>query len=79
MHDMERRMKIVIEYCEPCGYRPRAQAAAARLKEKAGAEVELVRGHGGVFEISVDGAPKFSKRATGRFPTDAEIDAAAKP
>jgi predicted Rdx family selenoprotein len=31
-----------------------------------------------VFEITVDGQLKFSKKATGRFPTDAEIDAAAK-
>jgi len=39
---------------------------------------ELVRGSGGVFEITVDGALKFSKQAVGRFPTDAEIDALAK-
>jgi selT/selW/selH-like putative selenoprotein len=71
-------MKIVIEFCEPCGYRPRAQAAGARLRERAGTEVDLVRGTGGVFEITVDGALKFSKKATGRFPTDAEIDALAK-
>ena len=29
-----------------------------------------------MFEISVDGVLKYSKLATGRFPTDAEIDAA---
>jgi len=71
-------MKIVIQYCEPCGYRPRAQQAAARLQQAAGAEVELVKGTGGVFEVRVDGALKFSKKATGRFPTDAELDALAK-
>jgi len=32
-----------------------------------------------VFEIAVDGVLKFSKHATGRFPTDAEIDAIAAP
>jgi hypothetical protein len=31
-----------------------------------------------VFEIAVDGLLKFSKKALGRFPTDAEIDALAK-
>jgi hypothetical protein len=31
-----------------------------------------------VFEISVDGQLKFSKKRTGRFPTDEEIDALAK-
>jgi predicted Rdx family selenoprotein len=30
-----------------------------------------------VFEIVVDGELRFSKKAAGRFPTDAEIDALA--
>jgi len=34
-----------------------------------------VKSGGGVFEISVDGKLGFSKRATGRFPTDDEIRA----
>jgi len=37
-----------------------------------------VRSSGGVFEITVDGALKFSKKQLGRFPTDQEIDALAK-
>jgi selT/selW/selH-like putative selenoprotein len=45
------------------------------LIAKYGAEVELVPGVGGVFEITVDGRLAFSKKQTGRFPTDAEIDA----
>jgi predicted Rdx family selenoprotein len=40
-------------------------------------EVELVRSSGGVFDITADGVLKFSKQATGRFPTDSEIDAVA--
>jgi selT/selW/selH-like putative selenoprotein len=43
----------------------------------AGAEVELVRSGGGVFEITIDGKLKFSKKALGRFPTDDEIAALA--
>ena len=39
-----------------------------------GAEVELVKGGGGVFEITVDGILAFSKKQLGRFPTDEEID-----
>jgi hypothetical protein len=31
-----------------------------------------------VFEISIDGDLKFSKKALGRFPADDEIDALAK-
>jgi len=34
-----------------------------------------VRSSGGVFEIFVNGQLKFSKKALGRFPTDAEVDA----
>jgi selT/selW/selH-like putative selenoprotein len=43
------------------------------LEVKYGAEVELVPGVGGVFEITVDGILKFSKKQTGRFPTDDEV------
>jgi selT/selW/selH-like putative selenoprotein len=35
----------------------------------------LVPGVGGAFEITVDGRLLFSKKQTGRFPTDEEIDA----
>jgi selT/selW/selH-like putative selenoprotein len=45
------------------------------LIAKYGAEVELVPGVGGVFEITVDGRLAFSKKAIGRFPTDEEVDA----
>jgi predicted Rdx family selenoprotein len=31
-----------------------------------------------VFEIAVNGQLRFSKKALGRFPTDAEIDALVK-
>jgi selT/selW/selH-like putative selenoprotein len=44
------------------------------LEQKYGAEVELVPGVGGVFEITVDGRLAFSKKQTGRFPTDKEIE-----
>ena len=35
----------------------------------------LKKGGGGVFEITLDGRPGFSKKKIGRFPTDAELDA----
>jgi selT/selW/selH-like putative selenoprotein len=38
-----------------------------------------VRSRGGVFEITVDGVLKFSKKQLGRFPTDQEIEALAQP
>jgi len=46
-----------------------------RFESRAGAEVELVPGSGGVFEITVDGRLAFSKKALGRFPEDAEVTA----
>ena len=48
---------------------------ARLLHNSKGAEIELVRGGGGVFEISVDGVVKFSKSVSGHFPDNAEIDA----
>ena len=43
--------------------------------EQGAEEVELVKGVAGVFEITIDGELKFSKKQLGRFPEDAEIDA----
>jgi selenoprotein W-related protein len=74
---IEARMKVVITYCLPCHYEPRALAAGATFKEL-GAEVGYVKSHGGVFDITLDGELKFSKKQTGRFPTDEEIEALAK-
>lgn len=35
-----------------------------------------MKGRAGIFDIIVDGTLKYSKKQTGRFPTDEEIDAA---
>ncbi|MBW7949578.1 MAG: hypothetical protein H3C55_09525 [Pseudorhodoplanes sp.] len=48
------------------------------MQKITGADIELVRSSGGVFEIFVDGELKFSKKALGRFPTETEIDALGK-
>jgi selT/selW/selH-like putative selenoprotein len=49
------------------------------LEQEYGAEVELVPGVAGVFEITVDGQLKFSKKRMGRFPTDDEVMAVGEP
>ena len=41
--------------------------------EAAGAEVQLIEGGGGVFEIERDGNLVFSKLKLHRFPTDEEV------
>ncbi len=43
------------------------------LKAHPDAQVVLHKTGGGVFEIVVDGRLSFSKKATGRFPTDNEV------
>jgi len=40
--------------------------------------VKLRSGRTGSFEITVDGALRFSKLQAGRFPTDAEVASAAR-
>lgn len=42
-------------------------------RSKPGTQVSLRRSGGGVFEITVDGRLAYSKKATGRFPTDDEV------
>ena len=37
------------------------------------AEIELVRGSGGIFDVHVDGKLIFSKHEVSRFPEDKEI------
>ncbi len=34
---------------------------------------ELIRGSGGIFDVRLDGALVFSKRAVGRFPEPGEV------
>jgi selT/selW/selH-like putative selenoprotein len=43
------------------------------VKAQPTAQVSLKRGSGGVFEITVDGRLAYSKKATGRFPSDEEV------
>jgi selT/selW/selH-like putative selenoprotein len=43
------------------------------LQAHPGAEIGLRKSGGGVFEIVVDGRLAYSKKATGRFPTEAEV------
>jgi selT/selW/selH-like putative selenoprotein len=43
------------------------------MKTQPTAQVSLKRSGGGVFEITVDGVLAYSKKATGRFPSDEEV------
>ena len=46
---------------------------AAEIKKQLGLESQLVRGSGGIFEVTVDNEKIFSKRDEGRFPSEKEI------
>ena len=46
-----------------------------RLQKNKGADIELRPGKSGQFDVTVDGTLKYTRSKTGRFPTDAEIEA----
>ncbi|MBM4384767.1 MAG: Rdx family protein [Deltaproteobacteria bacterium] len=46
---------------------------AAAIERETGTKPTLIRGDGGVFEVTADGALLFSKKKAGRFPTEAEV------
>jgi len=46
---------------------------AAEIKREFGIDSELVRGSGGIFVVTIDRKPVFSKKDEGRFPTEREI------
>lgn len=43
------------------------------IQRELGIEPELVRGSGGIFVVSVGNQAIFSKRESGRFPSEEEI------
>ena len=45
-----------------------------RLEKLGAADIELRIGKSGQFDVTVDGALKYTRSKTGRFPTDDEIE-----
>ena len=63
--------RVDIEYCVPCGLLDRAVETERAILEAFGRDVEsvqLVPGHGGVFEVSVDGEVVWDKEVHGSDP-----------
>ena len=52
---------------------PRASSLAAEIKKQLGVDSQLVRGSGGIFDVTVDKKRIFSKHDEGRFPSEKEI------
>jgi selenoprotein W-related protein len=46
---------------------------ADELKQSLGVDSKLIAGSGGVFEVTADGSPVFSKKEAGRFPEPGEV------
>lgn len=46
---------------------------AAEIKKEIGIDSELVRGGGGIFDVTVDGKRIFSKHDEGNFPSEKAI------
>ena len=66
-------MKITIKYCAQWNYLPRASSLGDELKKNLGAEIELVAGSNGIFDVSLDGNIIYSKFKQGHFPQADEI------
>jgi predicted Rdx family selenoprotein len=54
---------------------PEASRLEAELRADPALTIELVPGDRGVFDVRADGALIYSKRAEGRFPTAADVQA----
>jgi len=48
------------------------------LERDFGVQPELIKGAGGVFDVTVDGRLVYSKHQTGRFPDPPEVVAAIR-
>lgn len=49
---------------------------AEELHRKFGIKAEMVRGRGGVFDVTLDNEIIYSKKQTGRFPMPGEVEEA---
>jgi selenoprotein W-related protein len=73
---MNRSPRVEIEYCTQCRWLLRAAWMAQELLTTFVddlAEVALVPGTGGVFDIRLDGETIFSRKDAGRFPEAKEV------
>ncbi len=73
---MDRSPRLEIEYCTQCRWLLRAAWLAQELLTTFVddlAEVALVPGKGGVFEVRLDGETIWSRKAEGRFPEAKEV------
>jgi predicted Rdx family selenoprotein len=51
---------------------------AAEVAGECQSQAELIKGSGGIFVVTLDGAVIYDKKATGRFPNVGEVTKLAK-
>ena len=62
-------MKISIEYCGTCNYRPMAASLAKIIEDGTGINVILIHSREiGAFEVRAGDETVYSKKETGHFP-----------
>nr|XP_019603075.1 PREDICTED: migration and invasion enhancer 1 isoform X1 [Rhinolophus sinicus] len=67
-------VRIVVEYCEPCGFESTYLELASAVKEQyPGIEIESRLGGTGAFEIEINGQLVFSKLENGGFPYEKDV------
>ena len=67
-------MKVSIEYCTSWWYLNQALSLRESIQSKFGVKAELIKGTGGVFEVTLNNSLIFSKKELGRFPNENEIE-----
>lgn len=56
---------VTIKYCSECGFLSSAASLAADIEKALGIQTHLLEGHGGIFEVSLNGKLMFSNKAGG--------------
>eukprot|EP00076_Gallus_gallus_P030484 XP_015155030.1 migration and invasion enhancer 1 [Gallus gallus] len=70
----ERRVHIMVEYCEPCGFGATYEELASAVREEyPDIEIESRLGGTGAFEIEINGQLVFSKLENGGFPYEKDL------
>jgi len=67
-------MKVSIQYCTSWGYLNQALSLRESIEKQFGIKAELIKGTGGVFEVSVNDNLLYSKKDLGRFPNENEVE-----
>jgi selenoprotein W-related protein len=79
---MAKRVKVEIEYCDPCHYTMDAVKLLHELLEYHSSQIDaitIVPSDGGIFDVRVDGKKVYSMYDTGRYPTLADISPTLQP